>query len=166
MKTEIASYMDPSTPLAMRLFFRSCVESAPKSLDSSAAVAVPQRRRADGTHLQLHQLKRTLLQCVLEETCDAALLKRLCGAANEAAELAWATSEPLLVFPCLFDELVERVQAEHLSRAPRMVETPEMALAGIDGGEANDANTWAGWCARQGDAWIMHEGMFPTEDAA
>lgn len=56
---------------------------------------------------QLHQLKQNLLHAVLEKTNNAALFKQICGAANRAAELAWATAFPLLVFPCLFDEMVQ-----------------------------------------------------------
>src|SRR6266404_846134 len=71
------------------------------------------------THSQLHQLKRKLLRVALEETPETELFKRLSGAANQAAELAWATSYPLLVFPHLFDEMVkavrERFQQEQIS---------------------------------------------------
>jgi hypothetical protein len=153
MRTEIASYMDPNLPLAMRLFFRSCVESSPSSVDANVAPDMPQKRRGDGAHLQLYQLKRTLLQSVLEETCDTALLKRLCGAANEAAELAWATSQPLLVFPCLFEELAERVRAEYPSSAGRMAETPEMAWAGAGAGDAGNADFGGDPYTQSGDAW-------------
>ena len=73
------------------------------------------------THSQLHPLKRKLLRAALEETPENGLLKRLCGAANQAVELAWATSYPLLVFPHLFDEMVtavrERFQQEQISDA-------------------------------------------------
>jgi hypothetical protein len=146
--------MDPNLTPATRLFFRSCVESSPMSVGSHVGADLPAPRLGDGAHLQLHQLKRTLLQSVLEETSDAALLKRLCGAANEAAELAWATSQPLLVFPCLFEELVEQVRAEHTARSERMAGGREKAMAGA-GGCAEDAGSWAGWCARQGDAWKL-----------
>lgn len=63
-------------------------------------------------HTQLQQLKRKLLRAALEETPDAALFKRLCGAANDAADGASATARPLLVFPCLFQELVQDVRQE------------------------------------------------------
>ena len=73
------------------------------------------------THSQLHQLKRKLLRVALEETPETELFKRLCGAANQAAELAWATSNPLLVYPSLFDEMVtavrDRFQQEQISDA-------------------------------------------------
>ena len=154
MKTEIASYLDPNLPLAWRLFFRSCVESSPRSVDCSPGAGSTAKRLGDRAHLQLHQLKRTLLQGVLEETSDAGLLKRLCGAANEAAELAWATPQPLLVFPCLFEELVEQVRGEYLSHSEPMTEASKMAMAGA-AGDAENAGLWAGWCARQGDAWKL-----------
>src|SRR2546427_255553 len=64
-------------------------------------------RPSDRTHSQLHQLKRKLLRAGLEETPETGSFKRICRAANQAAKLAWATSHPLLVFPHLFDEMVE-----------------------------------------------------------
>jgi len=73
------------------------------------------------TRSQLQQLKRKLLRAALEETPETGSFKRLCGAANQAAEVAWATPCPLLVFPCLFDEMVkavrERYQQEQISDA-------------------------------------------------
>jgi len=72
-------------------------------------------------HSQLHQLKRKLLRAALEETPETGSFKRLCGAANQAADLAWATANPLLVFPCLLDEMVKTVregfQQEQISDA-------------------------------------------------
>ena len=35
------------------------------------------------------------------------LCQRLCGAANQAAEMVWTVPCPLLVFPCLFEELAQ-----------------------------------------------------------
>jgi hypothetical protein len=154
MRTEIANYMDPNLTLATRLFFRSCVESSPSSAVSSAGAGSTARRLGNGAHLQLHELKRTMLQSVLDETRDTGLLKRLCGAANEAAELAWATSQPLLVFPCLFEEMAEQVRGEYLSHSEPMAEASKMAMAGA-AVDAEDAGLWAGWCARQGDAWKL-----------
>lgn len=58
---------------------------------------------------QLHQLKQKLLHLALEETNEPALFKRICGAANQAAKQAWNTSCPLLVSPCLFEDLVRAV---------------------------------------------------------
>jgi len=73
------------------------------------------------THSQLHQLKKKLLRVALEETPETELFKRLCGAANQAAELAWATSNPFHVYPSLLDEMVtavrERFQQEQISDA-------------------------------------------------
>jgi hypothetical protein len=63
------------------------------------------------THIDLHQLKLKLLESTLETTSNARLFKRLCGAANQAAELAWATPFPLLVVPCLFEEMAEAIRA-------------------------------------------------------
>ena len=46
------------------------------------------------------------------------LCKRLCGAANQAAEMAWTVPCPLLVFPCLFEELAGR----YVRRCARLVQ--------------------------------------------
>ena len=103
------------------VFFRSFLESAPGPIESRPFSIFGATRPRDRTHSQLHQLKRKLLRAVLEESPEIGLFKRLCGAANQAAELAWATSNPLLVYPCLFDEMViavrERFQQEQMSDA-------------------------------------------------
>jgi len=82
---------------------------------------LPVSRPSGRTHSQLHQLKRKLLRVALEETPETELFKRLCGAANQAAELAWATCYPVLVCPSLVDEMVtavrERFQQEQISDA-------------------------------------------------
>ncbi len=52
----------------------------------------------------LEQLKRRLLQEVLKTVVNTALSTPLRRAANEAAALAWLESEPMLVFPTLFEE--------------------------------------------------------------
>jgi len=46
----------------------------------------------------------------LEETPETGLFKRLGRAANQAAELAWAASYPLLFFPHLFDEMLKQFE--------------------------------------------------------
>ena len=95
-----------------QLFFRSCLETSPTSsqprpFSLSHRVPVPNRAQT-----QLHQLKRQLLRAVLEQAPAGPLYKRLCGAANQAAELAWSTAQPVLVFPCLFEELVQNTCQE------------------------------------------------------
>ena len=51
---------------------------------------------------------------------------------NQAVELAWATSYPLLVFPHLFDEMVkavrERFQQEQISDAQSSRTSPDADL--------------------------------------
>jgi hypothetical protein len=44
---------------------------------------------------------------MLVATTEEVFFKPLCGAANQAAELAWDSPYPLLVFPCLFEELAQ-----------------------------------------------------------
>ena len=94
-----------------RLFCRSLLESslARMSMPQESPVSeISLRARA---HTDLPQLKLKLLQSALETTTNARLFKRLCGAAQRAADLAWATPYPLLVFPCLFEEMVEEIRA-------------------------------------------------------
>src|SRR5262249_13711484 len=62
-------------------------------------------------HPDLNQLRLKLLESARETTSNAHLFKRLCGAANRAAELAWVTPYPLLVFPCLFEEMAQEMRA-------------------------------------------------------
>jgi hypothetical protein len=94
-----------------RLFSRSCLD-APLAIFPvrflSGAAPQPQH----SAHFQLHQLKQRLLRAALESTPDTQLFKKLCGAANQAAEQAWATPYPQLVLPCLFEELVEQIRNE------------------------------------------------------
>jgi hypothetical protein len=112
MRTEVSSCIDPRRPVATRLFFRTCLESSPIRIETGAFRPSVQRTRGGGAQVQLHQLKSRMLEAALKETSDVRLSKRLCGAANEAAELAWAACHPLLVFPCLFEELVQRARTE------------------------------------------------------
>jgi hypothetical protein len=59
----------------------------------------------------LHQLKRRMLHAMLEPASNGQMFKRLCGASNNAEQLAWETDYPLLLFPCLFEELAEEIRA-------------------------------------------------------
>lgn len=104
--------MNGMTQISYRklLFFRSCLESSPANLEPKLFAPFLARRSGHRTHSHLHRLKRKLVRAALEETPETASFKRLCGAANQAMNLAWATSYPLLVFPCLFDEMVEAVR--------------------------------------------------------
>jgi hypothetical protein len=114
-----------------RLFFRSCLESAPIS-------AMPRKfsvRSSIGgnekPHPQLHQLKQKLLHAVLEEAGDPKLFKHFCGAANQAAELAWTTACPLLVFPCLFEEMIQNIQSNFSFAASQCPAVESSALGDI-----------------------------------
>ena len=81
---------------------RGCLETSfPARSSSPLGWARPVRTKP----IELHQLKQRLLRVALREAPDAIICKRLCGAANQAADLAWSTAQPLLVFPCLFEEL-------------------------------------------------------------
>lgn len=83
----------------------SCLETSPRP---TAPAHVPfSASLSNRSQFQLHQLKQKLLHIALEEANEVGLFKRVCGAANQAAELAWSEPCPLLVFPCLFEELVQ-----------------------------------------------------------
>jgi len=94
-----------------RLLLRSFLESSLTCTGLPQMPLVSETRFRACAHTDLHQLKRKLLESALERTSNARLFKRLCGAANQAADLAWATPYPLLVFPCLFEEMAEELRA-------------------------------------------------------
>ena len=106
-------------------FLRSWLESSPAGVEPKPFSTFKTTRPTDRTHSRLHQLKRKLLRAALEETPETGSFKQLCGAANQAADLAWATSHPLLVFPHLFDEMVtavrERLQQAQISDVPSLL---------------------------------------------
>ena len=66
-----------------------------------------------GTHeTELERLKQRLLRRLLEENTGPELNVRLRRAANDAASLAWLTPYPLLVFPALLQEKVDRARVQ------------------------------------------------------
>ena len=97
---------------------RSSLESSPARVELKPFSTFKTTRPSDRTHSQLHQLKRKLLRAALEETPETGSFKHLCGAANQAADLAWATDYPLLVFPQLFDEICAIAWRHQAARAP------------------------------------------------
>ena len=104
-----------------RVFFRSCLESAPHRKVLPQSAQAPTRPPGGRTQVQLHLLKQRLLHAALDEVNEAGLSKRICGAANQAAELAWETNCPLLVFPCLFEDLAELVRESGQTESPGLV---------------------------------------------
>ncbi len=109
--------------------FRSRLESSPARVEPNPVLTLGAARPSDRAHSQLHQLKRKLLRAALEETPESVSFKELCGAANQAAEQAWATSYPLLVFPCLFEAMVQIVQ-EQFQQA--QTSDAQFSLASLD----------------------------------
>ena len=106
-------------------YCRSCLESSPGCSGSH-------------TQSQLHQLKRNLLYLALEETSEPRLFKTLCGAANQAADLAWNTSVPLLVFPGLFEELA-RIAAKQFHQAQaRLADDPSISPIQEEGDQLDE----------------------------
>jgi len=117
--------MNNSTPIQgrERMFVQSCLESAPAGIAPERFPRFVGNGANGNAHPQLYQLKQKLLRSALEETVDAALSKHLCGAANEASEQAWETAYPLLMFPCLFEEMAQAVQTGLQERQPQCSDT-------------------------------------------
>lgn len=61
---------------------------------------------------ELERLKNRLLRTALASTSTPSLVPSLRRAANEAAALAWLEPHPLLVFPCLFQQLAAAAQRQ------------------------------------------------------
>jgi hypothetical protein len=119
-----------------RMFFRSCLESAPKGVPPGR-ISLPVESGGNGqTHPQLYQLKRNLLHAALEKTTNTVVLfKQIYGAANQAAELAWTTTYPCLVFPCLFEEMAQVVRTRFQQEQLQCSDAKSLpALSGIDPG--------------------------------
>ena len=61
---------------------------------------------------QIEALKEQLLEPIVAKLSNAALLKEISWAANEAAALAWCTICPILVLPTLLEEKVRAAFAK------------------------------------------------------
>jgi hypothetical protein len=75
---------------------------------------------------ELDQLKRRLLQELVQESTDReqnALLRR---AANDSAAMAWATGYPLLFFPALLEE--KAVEARAQARLQKIIRKRSRSL--------------------------------------
>ena len=96
----------------IELIVRTSLESLP-TRGTHGSGSYSHTFQATGTaEVPLHLLKRRLLLTALEQTPDAGLFKRLCGAANQAADLAWETNAPVLNFPTFFEDLVRSIQTQ------------------------------------------------------
>ncbi|HNQ73687.1 MAG TPA: hypothetical protein PKN95_08800 [Verrucomicrobiota bacterium] len=84
----------------------------------TGAVFVMGTSARDRMHTRLYQLKRRLLRSALATAPQPEKLKSFCRAADQAAELAWKTDSPLLVFPCLFEELLIKAQRSRVVPPP------------------------------------------------
>lgn len=108
-----------------RIFSRSCLESSPRPVAMYHEPFSPAMHSSGKTQSQLHQLKQKLLHIALKEATEVRLFKQICGVANQAAELAWNAQCPLLVFPSLFEELVQIAREQfQQEQAWRMDESP------------------------------------------
>lgn len=117
---------------AERLFLRSCLETAPSGGNLRTFAA--RRGGASARTPQLHMLKQRLLHAAMKEPAPPQMLRQLCGAANAAAEMVWNTECPLLLFPCLFEELAAAIPQPP---APMALDAQEAAEA--------PARTESGW---------------------
>jgi len=123
-----------------RLFARSCLESSPRPIEPRPGTFCPGIPAGSRSKSQLYQLKHELLLIALEEVAKVGLFKQICGAASQAAELAWNESCPLLIFPCLFEELVqnvrEQLQREQVWQIDELLQPPTVAEnSDADGGQ-------------------------------
>jgi len=112
---------------AERLFLRSCLETGPAggrlrgfNWNGDGARRFPTR---------LFEIKQRLLHAALERTSVPRAQKELCGAANAAAAAAWETSCPLLVYPCLFEEMAGAVLDRHALGEPMDEAADNLSLA-------------------------------------
>ena len=96
----------------IELIVRTSLESLPARGDQKPGSHSPTAQTSAACDVPLHLLKRRLLLDALEQTPDAGLFKRLCGAANQAADLAWGTSAPVLTFPAFFEDLVRSIREQ------------------------------------------------------
>jgi hypothetical protein len=142
---------------AERIFLRSCLESAPQGVPvrnlNLWSAAQPQPRMP----ARLHVLKQKLLQAALEQTALPHVQRQLCGAANLAAEIAWDTASPLLLFPCLFEEMAANILRRFILDEP-------INDAGPASPEKNDhgfgaADTTNGWACPISEAEAMPAGL-------
>jgi hypothetical protein len=96
----------------IELIVRTSLESVPARGNLKVSATSPALRTHEQAEVPLHLLKRRLLLDALEQTPDAGLCKRLCGAANQAADLAWETVAPALAFPVFFEHLVRSIREQ------------------------------------------------------
>ncbi len=97
--------------IAIQLILRSRLEASPVCTTTRRPQSTFSRNGCGRPRQTLPQLKQELLLRTLEQTCDPGLCKRLCGAANQAADQAWGTPQPLLTFPGLFQHLVQSIRS-------------------------------------------------------
>jgi hypothetical protein len=130
-----------STFKAERIFLRSCLESAPQgaSLRSFNAWTASQQRAP----ARLHVLKQKLLQNFLAQTALPHVQRQLCGAANMAAEIAWDTACPLLLFPSLFEEMATKILSRFVLDEP--IDDAAPALPEENDTTFDNADTTNGW---------------------
>jgi hypothetical protein len=127
---------------AERVFLRACLESAPNGaqLRGFNLWAAGQPRASTPFHV----LKQKILQIALRQTALPHAQRQLCGAANLAAEMAWETACPLLLFPCLFEEMATKILNRFVLDEPiddAALSSTEQSDSSFD--NADTENTWS-----------------------
>ncbi len=91
-----------------------------------AGLPAPFRARQDS---DLEQLKARLLQERLGEAWDSRRRRSLQRAADDAAALAWVSTDPLLVFPVLFEEKADSALRQALRQGQIRARSRELLAA-------------------------------------
>ncbi|HTV41134.1 MAG TPA: hypothetical protein VMF08_11205 [Candidatus Sulfotelmatobacter sp.] len=91
----------------------------------------------------MHALKQKLLQAALKQTALPHVKRQLCAAANVAAETAWNTAFPLLLFPCLFTEMATEILNRLILDEP--IDDASLSLPEESNPAFDDAHTTNGW---------------------
>lgn len=123
-----------------RIFLRACLESVPQGAQLRSDQWSAGQRPAP---TRLHVLKQRLLQAALKQTALPHVERQLCAAANVAAETAWNTAFPLLLYSCLFTEMATEILNRFILDEP--IDDASLALPEENDPTFDDADTTNGW---------------------
>jgi len=99
-----------------RLFVRSCLECSPEPNDHHHWLPFELLHSGTFAYTQLYQLKNKLLHEALESPFEVLPPQKICGLANQAAKQAWNARFPVLVFPCMFEEILRQARERFLGK--------------------------------------------------
>jgi hypothetical protein len=97
-----------------QLFVRSRLECSPQPGDSHHWLPFELLHSGAVAYSQLYELKNQMLHAALESPAEVLPPKKICGLANQAAKQAWNARFPVLVFPCLFEDLLRHAREQIL----------------------------------------------------